>query len=43
MFSPIHRDINKVIEDVESELLSLKKAELIYKNKVSRKSNVKST
>ena len=29
MFSPSHRDENKVLEDVESELLSLKKAELI--------------
>lgn len=37
MFSPSHRDENKVLEDVESELLSLKKAELIYKKKVSRK------
>ena len=37
MFSPSHRDKNKILEDVESELLSLKKAELIYKNKVLRK------
>ena len=41
MFSPSQRDKNKVLEDIATGLLSLKKAQLIYKNKVSRKSNVK--
>ena len=43
MFSPSQRDKDKILEDILTGLLSLKKAQLIYKNKVSRKSNVKST
>ena len=37
MFSPINRDKDKILEDIGTGLLSLKKAQLIYKNKVSRK------